>query len=117
PPPQLTPRHAASSPFMPPPPLSSPLSPYTPLFRSRVVRSPRRRGGHRLDRLVNPDWRRTRHWKRRGRRHFLVITREEPVEVCGGSEEHTSELQSLRQIVCRLLLDKKKGIMPCGSHQ
>src|SRR5205814_6028109 len=24
------------------------------------------------------------------------------------SEEHTSELQSLRQLVCRLLLDKKK---------
>src|SRR5437899_12906826 len=26
----------------------------------------------------------------------------------GRSEEHTSELQSLRQIVCRLLLEKKK---------
>src|SRR5258705_4758111 len=25
------------------------------------------------------------------------------------SEEHTSELQSLRHIVCRLLLEKKKG--------
>src|SRR5262245_62941319 len=25
------------------------------------------------------------------------------------SEEHTSELQSLRQLVCRVLLDKKKG--------
>src|SRR5687767_15484499 len=32
---------------------------------------------------------------------------------CGGrrhrSEEHTSELQSLAYLVCRLLLDKKKG--------
>src|SRR5262245_3278102 len=27
---------------------------------------------------------------------------------CGRSEEHTSELQSLMQIVCRLLLEKKK---------
>src|SRR5437899_8926821 len=34
------------------------------------------------------------------------------VEPAGGrerrSEEHTSELQSLRQLVCRLLLEKKK---------
>src|SRR5258705_5497907 len=29
--------------------------------------------------------------------------------LCGGrSEEHTSELQSLRHLVCRLLLEKKK---------
>src|SRR5205814_3225118 len=27
------------------------------------------------------------------------------------SEEHTSELQSLRHLVCRLLLEKKKNIM------
>src|SRR5437899_8122470 len=26
------------------------------------------------------------------------------------SEEHTSELQSLRHLVCRLLLDKKKAV-------
>src|SRR5438045_4410276 len=28
----------------------------------------------------------------------------------GRSEEHTSELQSLRHLVCRLLLEKKKNI-------
>src|SRR5262245_65075989 len=28
--------------------------------------------------------------------------------VCRRSEEHTSELQSLRHLVCRLLLEKKK---------
>src|SRR5258705_11790366 len=28
------------------------------------------------------------------------------------SEEHTSELQSLRHLVCRLLLEKKKRISP-----
>src|SRR2546430_9006057 len=28
------------------------------------------------------------------------------------SEEHTSELQSQSNLVCRLLLDKKKGIAP-----
>src|SRR5437899_11155901 len=29
-------------------------------------------------------------------------------KVCSRSEEHTSELQSLRHLVCRLLLEKKK---------
>src|ERR1035438_9325735 len=29
-----------------------------------------------------------------------------------GSEEHTSELQSLRHLVCRLLLEKKKKKKP-----
>src|ERR1035441_10806972 len=31
------------------------------------------------------------------------------------SEEHTSELQSLRHLVCRLLLEKKKKVDPCGG--
>src|SRR5438045_4825058 len=31
------------------------------------------------------------------------------------SEEHTSELQSLRHLVCRLLLEKKKDIHPDTS--
>src|SRR5262245_64853495 len=30
----------------------------------------------------------------------------------GRSEEHTSELQSLRHLVCRLLLEKKKKTQP-----
>src|SRR5437899_8997430 len=34
------------------------------------------------------------------------------------SEEHTSELQSLRHLVCRLLLEKKKGYTTkCRSRQ
>src|SRR5262245_63661203 len=37
---------------------------------------------------------------------------ERPCDDCGGrSEEHTSELQSLRHLVCRLLLEKKKHIL------
>src|SRR5258705_7944733 len=38
--------------------------------------------------------------------------------LCTRSEEHTSELQSLRHLVCRLLLEKKKRIvaMPGVSH-
>src|SRR5262245_64657444 len=31
------------------------------------------------------------------------------------SEEHTSELQSLRHLVCRLLLEKKKRQQCCGK--
>src|SRR5258705_1422977 len=33
-----------------------------------------------------------------------------PYDSDGRSEEHTSELQSLRHLVCRLLLEKKNGI-------
>src|SRR6266576_6952166 len=33
---------------------------------------------------------------------------------CGRSEEHTSELQSRRDLVCRLLLEKKHNIKPAG---
>src|SRR5258706_7378802 len=32
------------------------------------------------------------------------------------SEEHTSELQSLTNLVCRLLLEKKKVIAQCTEH-
>src|SRR5690349_23632072 len=73
-------------------PPRSTLFPYTTLFRSRAVYSPsdfRRRAG------IPHDTR--------------------PELVLGGrrglghrSEEHTSELQSRRDLVCRLLLEKKK---------
>src|SRR5258705_3178802 len=33
----------------------------------------------------------------------------------GRSEEHTSELQSLRHLVCRLLLEKKKTKLPISQ--
>src|SRR5436853_3751178 len=33
------------------------------------------------------------------------------------SEEHTSELQSLRHLVCRLLLEKKKSYTTQDSHK
>src|SRR5258706_11927305 len=32
------------------------------------------------------------------------------------SEEHTSELQSLTNLVCRLLLEKKKSAVPSPAH-
>src|SRR6266403_2958976 len=61
---------------------SSTLFPYTTLFRSRRHRLPRRSSNARAFRIG-----------------------------CGPasrSEEHTSELQSRRDLVCRLLLEKKK---------
>src|SRR5438046_7033420 len=38
-------------------------------------------------------------------------TRNQPLEQIARSEEHTSELQSLTNLVCRLLLEKKKKKM------
>src|SRR2546421_7156412 len=67
-------------------PPRSTLFPYTTLFRSRCCRRGRRRTGR-------PDG-------RRRRRPTMPDTRR--------SEEHTSELQSRSDLVCRLLLEKKK---------
>src|SRR5690349_24167682 len=61
-------------------PPRSTLFPYTTLFRYRIVEMPREN--------VGADQRRECHVVR--------------------SEEHTSELQSRRDLVCRLLLEKKK---------
>src|SRR5471030_2446624 len=51
-----------------------------------------------------------RRMAREGFQHFLA-----PANRAVRSEEHTSELQSLRQIVCRLLLEKKKSLRPFPS--
>src|SRR5690349_24184506 len=56
-----------------------------------------------------------------GGRIFLFFTVDMPIVDCPfvrpwRSEEHTSELQSRRDLVCRLLLDKKKaGTLPLIS--
>src|SRR5262245_64930717 len=41
--------------------------------------------------------------------HDIDPERREPLGWADRSEEHTSELQSLRHLVCRLLLEKKKN--------
>src|SRR5256885_7526561 len=74
-------------------PPRSTLFPYTTLFRS--------------DRRRTPDLREERDAHRRQARR-------------GGprgarSEEHTSELQSPCNLVCRLLLEKKKPILRCAQ--
>src|SRR5262249_59677580 len=38
-------------------------------------------------------------------------------ELAGRSEEHTSELQSLTNLVCRLLLEKKKKIIQRSTRK
>src|SRR5207237_10605830 len=79
----------------PPPP--SPLFPYTTLFRSHGPRLRRRRSGARLDGSRGNATPRRRHPL--GAPHYGTLR----------SEEHTSELQSHLNLVCRLLLEKKKN--------
>src|SRR5438045_6136427 len=72
-------------------PPRSTLFPYTTLFRSQPRPT-------RDDVLVEPV--------------HVVLVIEQCVERLR-SEEHTSELQSLRHLVCRLLLEKKKKSRSC----
>src|SRR5437899_12619764 len=85
-----TTRSLLSSSSLCPPPLSPTLFPYTTLFRSRPETLP-------CPTSAIQRWRST----------------STPVSIatCAfgpRSGEHTSELQSLRHLVCRLLLEKKK---------
>src|SRR5260370_30137764 len=74
-------------------PPRSTLFPYTTLFRSsRRVRTRARSGG-------------ANRWRRRS---SLIPARKTTNRVRNRSEEHTSELQSHLNLVCRLLLEKKK---------
>src|SRR5438874_8548726 len=78
------------------PPPRSTLFPYTTLFRSWLAPAPGKRatGLQQSDLLV--------------KQVPLDQRRPEPRLQPIRSEEHTSELQSRRDLVCRLLLEKKK---------
>src|SRR5205814_8252803 len=106
-PPHLSPPtpHASLQPALPhflfsmlPRPPRSTLFPYTTLFRSEIMPPPKADQPTAAERAV------------------LVAALEkvlhpiDPAKPDAGrrSEEHTSELQSLRHLVCRLLLEKKK---------
>src|SRR5206468_10003619 len=83
-------------------PPRSTLFPYTTLFRSRphrpaAARAERQAAHGRIDR-------------RRARGGTARLFRRGP-----RSEEHTSELQSRSDLVCRLLLEKNKGCTKCSS--
>src|SRR5690606_39304068 len=79
------------------------LFPYTTLFRSRIVKD--ERFHQRISRTLLPDWNcRSEYdgdcsWFDHRRQDSFYRHR---------SEEHTSELQSRENLVCRLLLEKKK---------
>src|SRR5438046_5656010 len=78
-------------------PPRSTLFPYTTLFRSGVMgRDQRRLKTRRLEQV--PDCRGV----------VLSGERDFSRQQVSRSEEHTSELQSLTNLVCRLLLEKKK---------
>src|SRR5438045_6119558 len=85
--------------MIPPPPRST-LFPYTTLFRSRA----------KTKNLVQHDFGIVRHPPVEMNIKATVV-RQQRIQQRKGfrSEEHTSELQSLRHLVCRLLLEKKKS--------
>src|SRR5437588_2114988 len=88
------------------PPPGSTLFPYTTLFRSQSRR------------LSEADFR-GEHFRNHSRdlkgcNDLLALTQPQVVE--DRSEEHTSELQSHSDLVCRLLLEKKNARRP-GAPQ
>src|SRR5690606_40558115 len=97
----------------PPPPAT--LFPYTTLFRSRRAVHPARRVAHvvrqvDLGRLPPVTPRQLQLAQPRGDQR--VDRGAERAAVRARSEEHTSELQSRENLVCRLLLEKKKHNKP-----
>src|SRR5258706_10788494 len=88
-------------------PPRSTLFPYTTLFRSPIARPIRASGRSQRARGTFPrgtplPGKSVRSKSRRSDR------------VCARSEEHTSELQSLTNLVCRLLLEKKNDERQMG---
>src|SRR2546425_2724565 len=75
-------------------PPRSTLFPYTTLFRSH--------------RMAQGDM--ARDLRRTGGGERVQTIRDQLVQTEQRSEEHTSELQSLAYLVCRLLLEKKKKL-------
>src|SRR5687767_15413639 len=99
------------------PPPTSPLFPSTPLSRS-VWESTHPAVGSSPRPARTRSRPRNRPASRSGRPRRDQRTKNAYTASCGGkstgrarhrSEEHTSELQSLAYLVCRLLLEKKKG--------
>src|SRR5437899_7557446 len=89
------------------PPPRSTLFPYTTLFRSAVVTRVQPAAAEAIQDLSD-----------RARDTLMQSDQVSDAHAGRGtcysthrSEEHTSELQSLRHLVCRLLLEKKKKIM------
>src|SRR5262249_62207368 len=94
-------------PLLPPPP-KSPLFPYTTLFRSHICGLAKKYGAAVVAGTIDED--KQSAMARTADRKLSIAKRlrDLAVEKYGRSEEHTSELQSLTNLVCRLLLEKKK---------
>src|SRR5207237_8256105 len=92
------------------PPSPTPF-PYTTLFRSDAQGATRQRGG-REQMLVRPQRKPVRNQASTGGCRTGGHVRFEPPHTLNRSEEHTSELQSHLNLVCRLLLEKKKTLHP-----
>src|SRR2546425_8614029 len=96
-------------------PPRSTLFPYTTLFRSRNCRCFRTwNAAHAADEsrtMCKPVW-----FILQCSEHFLLSSVDHLRYKCARSEEHTSELQSLAYLVCRLLLEKKKKIVQTPIH-
>src|SRR5688572_31754121 len=86
-------------------PPRSTLFPYTTLFRSRAARDAPRGGDGRRDPRDSATGARARHRPRQHGGLLAALLRRRRTR----SEEHTSELQSQSNLVCRLLLEKKKN--------
>src|SRR2546426_10225298 len=82
-------------------PPRSTLFPYTTLFRSVTLDI--------VDTGQDPDRAKAGFDKLAGEGVKLIIGPQSSSEVAARSEEHTSELQSPCNLVCRLLLEKKKN--------
>src|SRR5690349_22331170 len=93
------------------PPSSPTLFPYTTLFRSPLEAGLDERvdGGGLAEGGEQVLARLERRAAQQGRRPALLLPGVLDVDE-QRSEEHTSELQSRRDLVCRLLLEKKKNI-------
>src|SRR2546427_9303991 len=91
-------------------PPRSTLFPYTTLFRSFLVQLAGRKARHLLDSLEIVSQHQGPVGPILGRDLAEELTRCELLAACFDqrSEEHTSELQSQSNLVCRLLLEKKK---------
>src|SRR2546426_2180192 len=92
-------------------PPRSTLFPYTTLFRSVLDVGERLRGGH-GDRVARVHAHRVDVLDAADDHDVVGLENVDPMGVHTGdrSEEHTSELQSPCNLVCRLLLEKKKKI-------
>src|SRR2546430_7413684 len=97
-------------------PPRSTLFPYTTLFRSRRCPAPHCRGPawqHRRGDRYRRGRGHGRRQARLGRPHHGAVGRPQCYQ---RSEEHTSELQSQSNLVCRLLLEKKKNTTISTYH-